>query len=40
MSSMWMFGRFWAPPNTVMRPVSIAAAVRMFTVRSRRSRGE
>ena len=40
MSSMWMFGRFCAPPNTVMRFWLTARLVRMFTVRSRRWRGE
>ena len=40
MSSMWMFGRFWLPPKTVIRRWVTARLVRMFTVRSSRSRGE
>ena len=40
MSSMWMLGRFWAPPKTVIRRLLTAWLVRMFTVKSRRRRGE
>ena len=40
MSSMWMFGRFWVPPKMVIRRWVTARLVRMFTVRSSRSRGE
>src|SRR5215470_11090638 len=39
MSSMWMLGRFWAPPNTVMRFWFTARFVRMLTVRSSGGRG-
>ncbi len=40
MSSMWMFGRFWVPPKTVILPLFTAWLVRMLTVRSSRMRGE
>ncbi len=40
MSSMWMFGRVWSPPNTVMLPFVSACMVSMLTETSRRMRGE
>jgi hypothetical protein len=37
---MWMFGRVWSPPNTVIAPLVSACIVSRLTVRSNRMRGE
>ena len=36
MSSIWMLGRVWSPPNTVMRPLVKACIVSMLTDTSSR----
>ena len=37
---MWMLGRTWLPPNTVIAPFVSACIVSRFTVRSSRMRGD
>ncbi len=37
---MWMFGRTWLPPSTVIAPLVSACIVSRLTVRSSRMRGD